>query len=258
MRPSEQVPSATRALTVLRMLAAQPGPVPAAVIAREVGLPRSTTYHLLAAMAEQGFVAHLAEERRWALDVAAFEIGSAYLRHRPLERLARPLLARLVDAVGETAQLGVLHGPDILYLLKEQPRRPVPLISDVGVRLPGALTASGRAILAYLPRAQVRALFPSPAAFVDRTGRGPRSLAQLRRLLAEDRRRGWSDEDECVTEGFASVAAAAFDHGGRPVAAIGVTFPRPSREPDQWPAVAAQVRTAAAALTRRLRGREPS
>lgn len=258
MRPSEQVPSATRALQVLRMLATQPGPVPAAVIAREVGLPRSTTYHLLAAMAEQGFVAHLAEERRWALDVAAFEIGSAYLRHRPLERLARPLLVRLVDAVGETAQLGVLHGPDILYLLKEQPRRPVPLVSDVGVRLPGALTASGRAILAYLPRAQVRALFPTPAAFVDRTGRGPTSLAQLRRLLVDDRLRGWAAEDECVTEGFASVAAAAFDHGGRPTAAIGVTFPRESREPERWGEVAAQVRTAAAALTRRLRGREPS
>lgn len=252
------MPSATRALHVLRMLATQPGPVPAAVIAREVGLPRSTTYHLLAAMAEQGFVAHIAEERRWALDVAAFEIGSAYLRHRPLERLASPLLVRLVDAIGETAQLGVLHGADILYLLKEQPHRPVPLVSDVGVRLPGALTASGRAILAYLPRAQVRALYPSPVAFVDRTGRGPTSLAQLRRLLAEDRRRGWSAEDEWVTEGYASVAAAAFDHGGRPAAAIGVTFPRASRDPEQWPPLAAQVRAAAAALTRRLRGREPS
>lgn len=258
MRPGERVPAAARALAALRVLAAQPGPVPAAVIARELNLPRSSTYQLLAAMAEQGFVTHLAEERRWALDVGAFEIGTAYLRHRPLERLARPLLRRVVDAVGEAAHLGVLHGADIMYLVKEQPGNQVALITDVGVRLPGALTASGRAILAYLPKAQVRALFPAADAFVDRTGRGPRTLAALRRELSEDRRRGWSVEDEYVLPGFASLAAAAFDHGGRPVASISVTFRRKRHPADTWPNLAAPIAQAAAALTGRLRGHPPA
>ncbi|WP_067454879.1 IclR family transcriptional regulator [Actinomadura macra] len=250
-----QVPAARRALAVLRLLAGSAGPLPASAIARTLDLPRSSTYHLLTAMAVDGFVAYLPEERRWGLGVAAFEVGSAYLRHEPLERLARPLLRRLVDRVGEIAQLGVLHGAETLYLLKEQPPRHATLVTDVGVRMPAQLTASGRSMLAHLPRAQVRALFPG--LFVDRTGKGPATLRDLRRVLADDTRRGWSIEDGHITAGFASIAACAFDHTGHPTAAITVTFRREDRPEDTWPALAAPVQETARALTTRLTGRPP-
>ncbi|MFB4303138.1 IclR family transcriptional regulator [Actinomadura sp. NTSP31] len=251
-----QVPAVRRALAVLRLLAAAPGPLPAAAIARALDLPRSSTYHLLTAMAEDGFVTAIPEERRWGLGVAAFEIGSAYLRHEPLERLARPLLRRLVDRVGEIAQLGVLHGAETLYLLKEQPPRHATLVTDVGVRMPAQLTASGLSLLAHLPPAQVRALFPGR--FVNRTGQGPGSLGELRRVLAEDARRGWSSEDGYITEGFASIAACAFDHTGHPAAAVTITFRRDRHPPETWPALAAGVRRTAGALTARLTGRPPA
>ncbi|TDC80975.1 IclR family transcriptional regulator [Actinomadura sp. 7K507] len=250
-----QVPAARRALAVLRLLAGAPGPLPASAIARSLGLPRSSTYHLLTAMAEDGFVTSIPEERRWGLGVAAFEVGSAYLRHEPLERLARPLLRRLVDRVGEIVQLGVLHGAETLYLLKEQPPGHAVLLTDVGVRMPAHLTASGRSMLAHLPPAQVRALFPGH--LVDRTGRGPASLRELRRTLAEDARRGWSAEDGHITEGFASIAACAFDHTARPTAAITVTFRREDHPEGTWPALAASIRTTARTLTTRLTGRAP-
>ncbi|MGW9350404.1 transcriptional regulator, IclR family [Nocardiopsis flavescens] len=247
------VPAATRALRLLRFLATRSGPVSAAAIAAGLGIPRSSVYQLLEAMAEEGFVVHLPEERRWGLGVAAFEIGSAYLRHDGMERLARPLLTRLTEATGATSHLGVLHGADTLYLLKEQPPHAPPLITGVGVRLPAHLTASGRAMLALLPRAQVRALYPAQAAFTDRTGRGPAAPAELRRVLAEEARQGWSLEDGQVTEGFVSVAAAALDHNGRPAAAISLTVPR--ARPVTPQALAGRVRDAAAELTRRLGGR---
>ena len=164
-----QVPAATRTLRVLRFLAGQPDPVPLDRIMRACELPRSTTYHLLNAMVEEGFVVHLADEHRYGLGLAAFEIGSGYARQEPLQRIARRPLAPLVDRVGHSAHLAVLHGREVLYVLEERaPGRP-PLVTDVGVRLPAHLTASGRAILAQLPASQVRALYPTPADFVDRT-----------------------------------------------------------------------------------------
>jgi DNA-binding IclR family transcriptional regulator len=250
-----QVPAARRTLAVLRLLAGSAGPLPASAIARDLGLPRSSTYHLLSAMAEEGFVAYVPEERRWGLGVAAFEIGSAYLRHGPLERLARPLLRRLVDRVGEIVQLGVLHGAETLYLLKEQPPRHVTLVTDVGVRMPAHLTASGRSMLAHLPAAQIRALFPGP--FVDRTGQGPGSLRELRRVLSEDARRGWSLEDGYITEGLASIAACAFDHTAHPTAAITLTFRRDDHPEETWPSLATAVQATATDLTTRLTGRSP-
>jgi DNA-binding IclR family transcriptional regulator len=252
---SSDVPALRRGLAVLRLLAGRAGPVTADSVARELGLPRSTTYHLLAELAAAGFVTHLPEERRYGLGLATFELGSAYLRHDPLERLARPVLRALITRTGHTAHLGVLHGSETLYLLREQPPHPhATVVTDVGVRLPAQLPASGRAMLGLLPAAQVRALFPG--SFVSRTDRGPAHLPALRRLLALERRRGWSVEDGYVTARFASVAAPVLDHGGRPIAAISTTFRHEcaSECGETWPDLAAETRRAAAELTSRIGG----
>ena len=213
--------AAGQALAVLQHIARHPEPVPAAAIARDLGLPRSSVYHLLAVLRREGFVTHLPEERRYGLGVAAFELGSAYTRQEPLQRIARPVLARLVDATTHNAHLAVLHGRDVLYVVEERAAGRPPLVTDVGVRLPAHLTASGLAMLAALPPAQVRALFPSRAAFVQRHGIGPGSLPALRQELTRVRRDGFAHEDGSVTPVFASVASAVLDHSGHPVAGCG-------------------------------------
>ncbi|MGZ5400082.1 MAG: helix-turn-helix domain-containing protein, partial [Nocardioides sp.] len=65
-----QVPAATRTLRVLAFLARQPDPVPLERITRACDLPRSTAYHLLRTMVEEGFVVHLADEARYGLGPA--------------------------------------------------------------------------------------------------------------------------------------------------------------------------------------------
>jgi len=248
-------PAASQALAVLRLLARHTEPVPASAIARDLDLPRSSVYHLLTALGDQGFVVHLAEERRYGLGVAAFELGSAYTRQAPLQRLARQPLVRLVDTTRHNAHLAVLHGRDVLYVIEERaPGRP-PLVTDVGVRLPSQLTASGLAMLAYLPPQQVRVLFPSKDAFVQRVGVGPTTLSGLRSVLSRVRRDGFAVEDGTVTPAFASVAAPVLDHVGHPVAGVAVTYPAAEVTQDQRRALAEQVIQTATDLTRRVGGR---
>ena len=248
MGTSSRVPAAERTLAVLRELARHPRPVGAAALARDLDLPRSTVYHLLAVLEREGFVVHLPEERRYGLGVAAFEIGSAYLRHDGIERLARPLLRVLADEVGGTAHLGVLDGRDVLYLGKEQGAEPAVLVTEIGVRLPAHLTASGRALLAHDPPAQLTARFGGLRVLGDRTGRGPTSPSALRRVLRAELARGWSDEDGEVSAGVSSVAAAAFDHAGRAVASVGVTR-RDLGRPDPDESIVAAIRATAGRLT---------
>ena len=83
-------------------------------------------------------------------------------------------------------------GKHIVDVLIEEraPRRPA-LVTDVGVRLPAHLTATGRAMLAQLPREQVRALYPDAGVFADRTGRGPRTPRELRDLVRTVRGQGF-------------------------------------------------------------------
>jgi len=247
-----QVPAATSTLKVLTFLASQPDPVPLDRIMRACDLPRSTAYHLMRAMIEEGFVTHLVDERRYGLGIAAFEVGSGYSRQGPLQRLARRPLATLADRVGESAHLAVPHGRDVLYVIEERaPGRP-PLVTDVGVRLPAHLTASGRAILAALPAAQVRALYPNKESFIERHGGGPGSLSALRVVLSETRQRGYATEDGEISAGLASVAAPVLDHNGLPLAGVAVTYPVDGAT--DLGAIAAAVRDTAAELTRRVHG----
>lgn len=251
---SSKVPAADATLRILSHLAGQRGPVPAATIATALRLPRSTVYQLLAVLQDRGFVVHLPEDHRYGLGVAAFELSSGFSRQQPLTRLGRPLVAHLVDSLGESAHLVVLHGRDVLYLVEERaPKRPS-LVTDVGVRLPSQLTASGRALLAALPPAQLRALFPDAEAFVSRTGSGPRRYSELRDLLRTVQNDGYAVEDGEITPGIASVAVAVLDHAGWPAAGIAVTFPRENVERERWSALAAEIQRTAAELSRRIRG----
>ena len=97
-----QVPAADQTLRILRHLARRPSPIAATGLARDLGIPRSTVYHLLSTLEEHGFVVHLPQERRWGLGTSAFELAGGYARQEPLARLGRPILAALADRIGES------------------------------------------------------------------------------------------------------------------------------------------------------------
>lgn len=257
-RTPSKVPAADNTLRILKLLASKRGPLAASTIATSLGLPRSSVYHLLGVMEQSGFVMHLHEEQRYGLGIAAFELSSAYSRQEPLSRLGRPLLAALVDRIGESAHLAVLHGRDVLYIVEERAKHRPSLVSDVGVRLPSHLTASGRAILASLPKSQVRALYPNAAAFSSRTevGEPISKYSTLSSHLDQVRLRGYSTEHGEITDGFASVAAAVSDHMGWPVAAVAVTFLADKVPVSEWPALAQRVTKVAKELSVRIYGRQ--
>ncbi|HET9648158.1 MAG TPA: IclR family transcriptional regulator [Microlunatus sp.] len=247
-------PAADAVLRILALLGRQAEPVPAAQIGALLDLPRSTTYRLLGALVDQGFVSYLPEERRYGLGVVAFELGSSYSRQMPLRRIAQPVLTRLSSSTRQNAHLAVLHGPDVFYVIEERaPARP-PLVSDVGVRLPATLTASGLAILSALPAAQLKAIYPNSAALVQRQGRGPTRLAELRRQLVEVRQRGYAVEEDLITPGLSSVGVPVLDHTGHPLAGVSVTFEAERIEAGSREPLVGAVQRAATTLTRRLRG----
>lgn len=218
-----EMDSSLRSLRILSYLATQATPVSAARIAEAVDAPRSSTFRLLRGMQSLGYVTHIPEEQAYALGVAALEIGQAFALQAPLARYGRPILERLVLKLGETAHLAVLHGHETLYIHEQTAPLRTPLVTAKDVRLPAHLTASGRVILANLGNEQLRALFPPNYPFVQRTGRGPATFAELRLQLDATRRQGFAREFGEVTEGLASIAKPVRDRTGRTVAAIAVT-----------------------------------
>ncbi|WP_424466811.1 IclR family transcriptional regulator [Pseudoclavibacter helvolus] len=247
-----QVPAADQTLAILSFMSRQRGPVAASTIATQLGIPRSSVYHLLTTLLEHRFVVHLRGERRWGLGTAAFELAGGYARQEPLARIGHPVVADLVDQVGESAHLAVMSGRDVLYIVDERaPRRPV-LVAEVGVRLPAHLTASGRAMLAAMPQKQVRALYPDASSFADRTGRGPKRPGELRALLDTVRGGALASENGEVSIGMRSVGMPVLDHAGWPAAAIAVTWS--DERPQDEGRLRALLEQGAAEIRRRIRG----
>ena len=248
-------PAADHVLRMLTLLSHHPEPVSAGMVAATLQLPRSSTYRLLSTLIDHGFVHYLPKERRYGLSVAAYELGSAYARQAPLQRIARPIVRQLVDRMKQNAHLAVLHGRDVLYVIEERAAGRPMLITDVGVRLPAVLTASGLAMLARLPAAQVRALFPNAAAFVE-TERGPGTPTALRQRLSDVRNLGYATEEGSVTSGLSSLAQAVLDHTGHPTAAIAVTYAATEVDKRTEASLVSAVTSGAAQLSRRLGFRE--
>ncbi len=249
------VPAARSTLRIIRYLAEHSGPVRAAAMSRDLGLPRSSVYQLLGVMQREGFVVHSPEHQGFALASLLGEIGSSVLASKALAQLGTPLLERLVaeTKLPVVAHLGVLQHGDVVYASKVAAARAPAVVTSIGVRLPSHLTATGRAMLAALSDAQFDAIYPDQRLPL-RTTKGPATVKALRALLSETRERGWATEDGDIDQAYASVAAAVLDHNGYPAASVGLTFRRTLTDDAQWARFGHAVAAASATLSRRIRG----
>ena len=142
-----------------------------------------------------------------------------------------------------------LAARNVIYLIEERAINRPALVTDIGVRLPASLTASGKAMLAALPRPQLRALFrdTSPAG-----AGGPVTYRTLTSELSVVKAAGYAVEDEGVAEGLASIAVAVLDRSGWPIASITLTVPRDRHPERTWPGLAQEVDRYASELSRRI------
>lgn len=112
-------PAAEQVIALLGLLGRHSSPTPAATLARELDLSRSTTYRLLGVLKNAGFATHSPETRRRGLGPAAYELGSAFTRQQPPERLARAAIVSLAEQTQQCAHLAVPHGRDVLYTIED-------------------------------------------------------------------------------------------------------------------------------------------
>lgn len=249
------IPAARNTLRVLRCLSSRGAPVRASTLARDLDLPRSSAYQLLAVLMDDGFLVHYPEDHAYGLSGLLSEIGFSSSRASRIALLARPLLERLVaqSPIPVVAHLATLSGSDVIYIAKVQGFRAPTTVSRIGVRLPAHLTATGRSLLAALSASQVTALYPHDADLIVRAGGGPRTRAQLDCILQRCRQDGWAREQGEITTDYSSVGSTALDRNDYPSAAVGLTFLGSTAEATDWPVLGELVASTAAALTARLR-----
>jgi len=190
-------------------------------ICDRTGIPMPTAFRVVATLEEGGFVERL-PDGSIRPGVAVLPLGSAALRGSSLVQLSERPLRLLAEETGETVNLGVLRGSDVLYLARIRNADLVTANIQVGSTLPAPLTSMGKLLLAHLDEAEVAQAL---AGFDFSRAAGPRaarSLDELLPRLRETREQGYAVQDEEVAAGLRSVAAPVFGADGLPVAAINI------------------------------------
>ncbi|KZE33186.1 IclR family transcriptional regulator [Crenobacter luteus] len=228
-----QVQSLTRGLMLLERIAESVSGVSLTDLALQVGLPNSTTHRLLTTMQQAGFVQQVGDLGLWTIGVRAFTVGSAFLDSRELITIAHPIMRRLVDAAGETANLTVLDREEGLAVLIGQVecREMMRMLAPIGNRMPLHASGAGKAFIATLSDDEVNEVLRKTG-LVQYTHSTINTPAKLKEEIARIRRQGFSFDDEEHAIGLRCVAACIYNEYNEPFAAISVSGPK-SRIPDE-------------------------
>src|SRR5574341_657042 len=191
------VQSIARALTLLEALGDRRGEIGIADLSKQVGLHVSTAHRILGTLIERGYARQNPETGRYALGAKALHLAESYLGQMDLRRIARPVLERLSQETGETANLVILDGRDALYLDKVESPKSLRIFSRIGRRAPLHCTAVGKVLLAGRSKSEVDSLLGrSPLERLTRNT--TTSLSQLRRELEKVQGEEFAlDREEC-------------------------------------------------------------
>jgi DNA-binding IclR family transcriptional regulator len=249
------VQSVDRAVAILEILA-RDGEAGVTEVARELGVHKSTASRLLAALCRRELVAQDAARGKFRLGIGIVRLAGAARRTLDLVQESRPVCRALAQQVGETVNLAILSGREVLYL--DQTAGPAALSPHnwAGKRVPLHATSDGKVLLAYLPEAELASsLVPPLARFTERTITAPDEFSQV---LAEVRRRGFATAVDELEAGLTAIAAPVRNAEGDVAASISASGPSFRIPAGRVPAIAESVRHGAAEISRRLGWADPA
>jgi IclR family pca regulon transcriptional regulator len=191
-------------------------------ISERTGIPMPTAFRVVATLEEGGYLERLADGAIRP-GVAVLLLGSAALRGSSLVQLSEQPLRHLAEESGETVNLGVLVGDQVLYLARLRNSDLVTANIQVGSTLPAAYTSMGKLLLAYLSDAELAATLAAHEFGADAGPNAATSLDELRERLAVIREQGYSIQDQEVAAGLRSVSVPVFGKdAAKPAAAINI------------------------------------
>lgn len=185
------------------------------------GLTRTAARRYLLSLVYYGY-ADTDGKHYWLLP-SIMRLGSSYLEAARLPRLAQPFLQRVSMQTGETANLSVLDGRDVVYLTRSNAPRVVSIGFHPGARVPAHVVSAGFAILATFSDEQLDAWFAG-AEFGQFTPETITDPKRVRECVVHARRLGYWLADQYADIGLRGLAVPLKDRQGRCVGALSITF----------------------------------
>ncbi len=243
-----------RAIGILKVLAGGEG-MSLSELAEAAGQAPATVYRVLSTFAAHGIVEFQAAGQLWSVGPEAFRIGSAFLSRTNLVEQSRGVMRDLMAATGETANLAIADGAEVVFLSQVETHEPIRAFFRPGTRGPIHASGIGKALMGYLPGEAVERLIRGGLA-----GYTERTLTERTGLVAElaaIRAQGWAMDDEERTPGMRCIAAPIFNAHREAIAGVSISGPTSRVGRERAAAIGAIVRAAADRITRAIGGIAP-
>jgi DNA-binding IclR family transcriptional regulator len=245
------VPAVDRAARLLDVFEAEGRPLGISDLARRLGASKGSVRDILETLRWHGLLQRDDATKLYQLGPRLVRLGQAALARLDLPVVARPFLADLADATGETVLLLVPQGERALILDKAEGNATMRVSAPVGRRIPVLAGAVGKVTLAHTdPAERTRRLAALPR-YTARTVVDATALAhQLEQVLRD----GYALDDEEYLDGVRAAAAPVRDASGRLVAVLLTVGLAGSLSADHLPDTGATTARAAATLSAALGG----
>ncbi len=246
----EKVRVLDRAFDILDVLSETNMPMTLSEIAEACHLSKSTVHRILAAMLARSVVAK-SESGEYTIGYKIIEMASTHINNLELLTEAKPYLSKLMRELDLTAHLGILDGPDVVYLEKMDGHPNSQMYTQIGHRSPGFCSSIGKCLMAGMSRDELEDVLDE-CEFKKYTKKTITDRREIIRHLKEVRRQGWAIDDEEFEIGHRCIGATVFDYRGLPVAAISASGSTAILTDDKIEDTIREVRECARQLSRRI------
>jgi IclR family pca regulon transcriptional regulator len=222
---AQSIQSVGRALRILELFDENRPALTTSEIANLTGLNRATAYRFCQTLLNLGYLEDTGHGTRRP-GLKAISLARAALSSRELPELAMSHLRDLQARTGETVNMALLDGEEVVYVVRLLSDHLLTLRLFIGSRLPAWPTSLGRAILAFMGEEDVERILDA-SDLKQRTERTIIGRDKLRAELRRVRTRGYAVNNQELAVGLVGVAAPVFGVSGEPIAAINVSISHP-------------------------------
>ena len=256
-RPSTIIKSVDRALDLMEALSRSGGNLTLSELSARTGLNTSTCHHLVATMMTRGYIGQNPRTKEYALGNKIFELSDARVRQFDFVDVAMPALRHLNRETGEAVHLAIIQARELVTVGKLDSLHAVKVDSGFAGKTNAAhATASGKAILAWLPESEQSAIVDAKGmeAFTEHT---VTDLEILRGELVLVRRHGYAQDREEFQPGVVCIGAAIRNHTGGVIASISCSTPTMRASDERLAELIELIKETAATLSQELGSRSP-
>jgi DNA-binding IclR family transcriptional regulator len=222
-RAPEGTQAVIRAVGLLKAFTRERPELSLAELSAGMGLTKTTTHRLLAALEAEDLVARNPATRAFRLGPGVLALGSLAMISNSLRAVVDPELRRLAEATGEAATLEVPSEGKMLVLAEVSGRHLVTVAAELGSRFPIHATSTGKAYLAALPEEERKPLMVAPL-----SRHTPSTITRIKDLkdeLERVRERGYATACEELEPGFSAVGVALANSQGMALGGISLNGP---------------------------------